>query len=159
MSADLHLFLNRASRVVVVGVGSHLRGDDAVGVEIVRKLRDRIKSPNILIMEGGLAPENYTSQINRFKPTHIIIIDAADFGAEPGDVVFADPSAIGGRLVSTHNVPLSVLADYLKEQTGAEIVFLGFQPGEVGLGSKMCEAVKSSMDRVLNMLLEELRLK
>lgn len=157
LSVDLSSFLNRATRVVVVGVGSDFRGDDSVGVEIVRKLRSRVRSPNVLIVEGGVAPENYTSQIRRFKPSHIILIDAADFGAKPGDVVFADPAAISGRSISTHTLPLSVLAGYLKEQTGAEIMLLGIQPGQVELGSKMCEEVKSSMNRVLDMLTEELK--
>lgn len=155
--ADLSSFLTGATRVVVVGVGSELRGDDAVGIEIVRKLCGRIKSPNVLLLDGGVAPENCTSKISRFKPTHIILIDAADFGAKPGDVVVADPGAIGGRSVSTHTIPLSILAGYLKEQTGAEIVLLGIQPGQVGLGSKMCEAVKSSMDKILDILTEVLK--
>lgn len=154
---DLSTFLSRATRIAIVGVGSDLRGDDAAGVEIVRKLRGRVKSPNILLLEGGLAPENCTSQIRRFRPSHIILVDAADFGAKPGDVVVADPGAITGRSVSTHTIPLSVLAGYLKEQTGADIVLLGIQPERMGLGSKMCEAVKISINRVLEVLIQELQ--
>ncbi|MEM4723592.1 MAG: hydrogenase maturation peptidase HycI [Candidatus Hadarchaeum sp.] len=157
MIVDLSSFLNQATRIAIVGVGSDLRGDDAVGVEIVRKLRNRIKSPKVLLLEGGVAPENYTSQIRRFRPSHIILIDAADFGARAGDVIVADPGAIAGRPVSTHTIPLSVLTGYLKEQTGAEVVLLGIQPGQVDLGSKMCEAVKNSMNGVLEMLTEVLK--
>jgi len=155
---ELSSFLEKATRVVVVGVGSDLRGDDAVGVEMVRRLRGRIRSPNVLMIEGGAAPENFTSQIRRFKPSHIVILDAIDFQARPGDVILADPEAIAGRSFSTHTVPLSLLAGYLKEQTGARIILLGIQPGEIGPGSRMGEAVKASMEKVLEILTEKLSL-
>jgi len=142
---------------VVVGIGSEMRGDDAVGMEVVRRLRGVLKSPNVFLVEGGVAPENFTSQIRRFKPSHVIFIDATDFGAEPGEVVMAEPEAITGEFVSTHTMPLSILAKYLREQTGAKIALLGIQPARAQMGSEMSEAVKGSVERVKKILLEKLR--
>jgi len=59
-----------------------MRGDDAAGIEVVRRLRHKLKSSKVLLVEGGVAPENFTSNIRRFKPSHVIFIDATDFGAE-----------------------------------------------------------------------------
>ncbi|MGC8816743.1 MAG: hydrogenase maturation peptidase HycI [Candidatus Hadarchaeum sp.] len=156
MQDDLSLFLEGVKRVAVVGVGSHWCGDDAVGVEIVRRLRGQIKSSRVLIVDAGTAPENYTSQLRRFGPSHIILIDAADFGGRPGDIVIADPGAITGRSVSTHTIPLSALAGYLRAQIGAEVILIGVQPGKVDFGSKMSEAVSKSMDELLRILVEKL---
>jgi hydrogenase 3 maturation protease len=143
--------------VVVVGVGSEMRGDDVAGVEVVRRLRGALKSPNVLLVEGGVAPENFTSQIRRFKPSHVILIDATDFGAEPGEVVLAEPDAITGQSVSTHTIPLSILAKYLQEQLKAKIALLGIQPARARMGAEMSRAVKDSIKRVAEIMLGELR--
>lgn len=141
--------------MVVVGVGSEMRGDDAAGVEVVRRLRKVLKSPNVFLIEGGVAPENFTSKIRRFQPSHVIFIDATDFGAEPGEVVLAEPEAITGESISTHTMSLSILAKYLREQTGAKIALLGIQPARAQMGSEMSGAVKDSVKRVEEILLRE----
>jgi len=141
--------------VVVVGVGSEMRGDDAAGVEVVRRLRKVLKSPNVFLIEGGVAPENFTSKIRRFQPSHVIFIDATDFGAEPGEVVLAEPEAITGESISTHTMSLSILAKYLREQMGAKIALLGIQPARAQMGSEMSGAVKDSVKRVEEILLRE----
>lgn len=157
MPFDLSSFLKGATRIAVVGVGSEMRGDDAAGMEVVRKLQETLKSPNVLFIEGGVAPENFTSQIRRFEPSHVILIDATDFGAEPGEVVLAEPDAITGQSVSTHTMPLSILTQYLQEQTGAKIALLGVQPARAQLGAEMSGAVKDSVERVEKILLGQLR--
>jgi len=153
---DLSSFLNGATRVVVVGIGSGMRGDDAAGIEVLRRLRGRLRSPNVLLIDGGVAPENFTSQIRRFRPSHIIFVDATEFGAKPGDVVIADPGAITGQSVSTHTIPLSALAGYLKEQTGADIILIGIQPSQIDMGAKISDVVKVSVSRVFEILTEKL---
>ena len=156
MLVDLSSFLNGATRVVVVGIGSGMRGDDAAGIEVLRRLRGRLRSPNVLLIDGGVAPENFTSQIRRFRPSHIIFVDATEFGAKPGDVVIADPGAITGQSVSTHTIPLSALAGYLKEQTGADIILIGIQPSQIDMGAKISDVVKVSVSRVFEILTEKL---
>lgn len=157
MPFDLSSFLKGATRVVVVGVGSEMRGDDAAGMEVVRRLQGVLKSPHVFLVKGGVVPENFTSQIRRFKPSHVIFIDATDFGAEPGEVILAGPEAITGQSISTHTIPLSILAKYLQDQTGAKIVLLGIQPARAQMGAEMSGAVKDSIKRVEEILLRELR--
>jgi hydrogenase 3 maturation protease len=142
---------------VVVGVGSEARGDDAAGIEVVRKLKKVLKSPNVLLIEGGVAPENFTSQIRRFKPSHIIFIDAADFDAKPGEIVLAEPEAITGQFISTHIMPLSILAKYIREQIGAKIALLGIQPARVRMGVEVSRPVKDSIKQIVEIMLRELQ--
>jgi hydrogenase 3 maturation protease len=143
--------------VVVVGVGSEARGDDAAGMEVVRKLKKVLKSPNVLLIEGGVVPENFTSQIRRFKPSHIIFIDAADFDAKPGEIVLAEPEAITGQFISTHIMPLSILAKYIREQIGAKIALLGIQPARVHMGAEVSRPVKDSIKQIVEIMLRELQ--
>ena len=103
-----------------------------------------------------MAPENFTSQIRRFRPSHVIFVDATDFGAKPGDVVIAEPGAITGQSVSTHTVPLSALSSYIEEQTGANVLLIGIQPERTSMGAKICDPVKVSVGKVVEILLEKL---
>ena len=156
MPLELSSFLKGADRVAIVGVGSEMRGDDAAGIEVVRGLRHKLKSSKVLLVEGGVAPENFTSHIRRFKPSHVIFIDATDFDAEPGEVILAEPEAITGQSISTHTLPLSILAGYLREQTGAKIMLLGIQPAQAQMGAQMSEPIKDAIKKVNKALLRKL---
>ena len=144
--------------MVVVGVGSELRGDDAAGIIVVRRLRKGLTSPNVLTIEGGVSPENFTSPIRRFNPSHVVLIDATDFGAAPGEIVFAEPEAIVGQSVSTHTIPLSIMASYLREQTGAKIALLGIQPKQVNIAKEMSDQVRAATGEVVEILSKKLKL-
>lgn len=156
MPLELSFFLKGADRVAIVGVGSEMRGDDAAGIEVVRGLRHKLSSSRVLLVEGGVSPENFTSPIRRFKPSHVIFIDATDFGAEPGEVILAEPEAITGQSTSTHTLPLSMLAGYLREQTGAKIILLGIQPARAQMGAEISKPIKEAVEKVNEALLSEL---
>jgi hydrogenase 3 maturation protease len=154
---DISSFFKEARRVVVVGIGSEFRGDDAAGVLVARNLKKCVKSPNVLVIEAGVAPENFTSEIRKFRPSHIILIDAADFGAKPGTFIFTDSSAAIGQSISTHKLPLSILSDYLHAQTSAKVLLVGIQPARAELSSEMCEEVKGAVDEVVDALVKNMR--
>jgi hydrogenase 3 maturation protease len=152
-------FFKDVKRVVIVGVGSEFRGDDAAGVLVARNLKKNVKSPNMLIIEAGVAPENFTSEIRKFKPSHVVLIDAADFKAKPGTVrLFKDLSAAIGQSISTHKLSLSILSDYLQDQTSAKVLLVGIQPAGAELSSNMCKEVKDAVDEVTKVLAKNMRL-
>jgi hydrogenase 3 maturation protease len=153
---DLSLALKGARRVVVVGIGSDLRGDDAAGVEVVRRLRARLSSPRVKLIEAGVAPENFTADIIRFEPSHVVLIDATDLGLEPGGVALVDPETIVGESISTHHLPLSILIKYLRERVDTNIVFIGIQPASRAFGAVMSEGVRKAVDEVVGILFKKL---
>lgn len=84
---------------------------------------------------GETAPENLTGQIRRFRPTHVIILDAVDIGAEPGHIRLIGPDEISSRaMASTHNASLTLLMDYLRHFLGCEIIVIGIQPKTLDFG-------------------------
>jgi len=157
MALDLSSFLKGATRVAVVGIGSELRADDAAGIEVVRRLQKRLASPKVMLIDAGIVPENFLGSIKRFKPSHILLIDATDFGDELGSVMLAEPDAIVGKPLSTHRLPLSILASYLRNQTRARIALLGIQPKDANLGGQMSNRVKLAVIEVSTALSKVLR--
>jgi|GEM_PF-1075633 len=46
--------------------------------------------PIFKFFNGGTAPENLTGEIRRFKPSHLIMIDAVELGKRPGTIALID---------------------------------------------------------------------
>jgi hydrogenase 3 maturation protease len=127
---DLEKLLRNHRRVAIVGIGNEERGDDAAGLEIVKRLQIELpqRGDDLLFLCTGTVPENFTREIVSFKPELVVLVDAADFGGKPGELVLAAPDAVRGIAFSTHTLPLSVLATYIERMTGARVVVLGIQP-------------------------------
>lgn len=147
LSAEIQSLLSlNLSPTVILTIGNSLRGDDGVGPYIASKLSS---SDVLLIINAECNPENSIDKITAFKPKSIIVIDAADFRGEPGQIELIDKAHIPETTVSTHLIPLKVIAEILYEDTKAEIKFLGIQPKNVNLGTKICEEVKTSADNII----------
>lgn len=74
-----------APRLVVIGCGSLLRGDDAVGPILVRHLWDTGTIPDgVVLVDGGTAGMDVAFKMRGAR--RVILVDAATTGAEPGTV-------------------------------------------------------------------------
>lgn len=164
LSALLKASLRLARSLAVVGIGSDLRGDDIAGLLVLRHLRAAITrsrsktihsdaSERVRLFDGGTAPENLTGEIVRFQPSHILLVDAADLGQKPGAVKLLEPETIGGVSFSTHVLPLSILADYLKRALPCRIVILGIQPGATGFGLTPSRKISQTARRLARVIL------
>lgn len=166
--ADLYDLLKErlldTSRLAILGTGSFQKADDAAGVMITEKLKERLdndKFDKLGIYTGECAPENFTGEIKKFKPSHMIIIDAADTREEPGSVTFIEPDAIGGVSFSTHILPLKIIIEYLIMETGCHMTVIGIQPYDITYGGEVTlavlEAVEDTVD-IIARLINELSL-
>ncbi|MBS7625047.1 hydrogenase 3 maturation endopeptidase HyCI [Candidatus Bathyarchaeota archaeon] len=141
---ELAKWLSGAERVVVVGIGNPIRMDDYVGIIVIRSLNERV-SGRALLLECETVPENYIQQIVEFKPTHILLIDAAILGLRPGEVELLEPKNIElSSAFSTHALPLKVFCEYLSRTTNAKILLLLIQPKKTDFGEGLTPEVLSS---------------
>ncbi len=143
--------LGDAKKVAALGVGSELISDDAAGMLVVRQLKDLFrpkKNKNFRVFLGHSAPENLTGEIKKFCPTHLLIIDAADFGAKAGSIHFIDPEDIGGISFSTHRLPTKILVDYLKKELNCKISVIGIQPKALLFCAPVSEEIKEAAEKL-----------
>ncbi len=136
-------------RRALVGVGNEQRRDDAAGVILARRLAP-LASENLLILAAGHAPENSTAALRRFAPDSILLIDAAEMGEPPGAVRWVETDEITGLSASTHSLPLSMLADYLRLELGCEVLLLGIQPASIDYG----EGIGADVDRAAEKIIQ-----
>ena len=139
------------SRLVIAGVGNSLRRDDGLGVEVVARLAGKVPQ-NTLIVDCGTVPESYLGPIRRFRPSHILVIDAADIRSDPGSARLVLPEQILGLTLSTHNLPMSVLSNYLVGQTKARIAFLVIQPKNTEFGEGLSPEVEDAVKGVSDLI-------
>jgi len=149
-------FLQRAKKVVICGIGNDIRGDDAFGVVVAEKLKNRIRSDRVVILNCGEVPESYLGRIIDENPTHVIFIDAVDFGGKPGEIVIADPEGTLGESFSTHRLPLKLLVGYLKQNVNAKFILIGCQPKHLGLFVEMSDEIRRSAEKLVEILAQEL---
>ncbi len=145
---------NEPPRVAVVGVGHELRGDDAVGSMIADTLKSVIdQNQDVLVINGGHAPENQTSVLRRFAPNLVLLVDAAQMGEmTTGGVRWLRCQEISGLSASTHTIPLDIIAQYLNTELGCEVALIGIQPGQLDIGADLSPAVKQSADEIVQSL-------
>lgn len=130
-----------SGRVVVACIGNELRGDDGAGPFIAGLLEP---TDLLTVVDCGETPENYLGVIAGHNPEKVLIVDAAYFGGRPGEVRVVKKSEIVGGGASTHDAILTLFADYLEAQTGAEAFFVAIQPKSSQVGSGLSPEVEAA---------------
>jgi len=149
---NLEELFQNAKRVVICGIGNDVRGDDAFGVLVAERLKELLDNPDVLVLNCGEVPENYTGKIANFNPDLVVLVDAVDFGGEVGEYIIADPGGTLGEAISTHGLPLKFVTQFMKTMVKAEFVLIGCQPGSTGLFQEPSELIKKRAERLAELL-------
>jgi hydrogenase 3 maturation protease len=156
LKTTISQWLEGARRVALLGVGSDLRGDDVAGVLVAQSLDEKSRKSKFKkkfkAFIGATAPENLTGEIRRFRPTHLIIVDAADLKDGKAAVRCIHPAQTDGFSSSTHNLPMKVFADYLIHTVGCEIMIVGIKPERLDFDAPPSQGVKKSVKYVADMI-------
>jgi len=129
-------------KVVIVGMGNTLKGDDGIGPILARNLKGKIDAE---VLDCGVTPENYTAVIRRKEPGTIVIVDAVDLKLKGGAVRIIESSTVKDETFSTHNVSLRVFADFIKTETNASVIIIGVQPEKIGFGFPLSESASQAI--------------
>ena len=133
-----------------MGIGHELRGDDAAGIMAAQALKPIFaQCQDVLVVDGGHAPENQTSALRRFTPDLVLLIDAAQMGERSGTIRWLTGQAMNGLSASTHTIPLDVLTQYLNAELGCEVALIGIQTAQLDIGSALSPAVRRSVNELV----------
>lgn len=139
-----------APRMVVLGVGNPLLGDDGVGLALLDRLIASGRLPlGSIPVDGGTWGMSLLPVIE--DATHLLLLDAIRTGARPGSVVCLGREELPRHLtqkLSPHQIDLrEVLA--LAELRGtlpAQAVAVGLEPERVEWGMDLSPAVAAGLD-------------
>lgn len=148
----LRNWLSNARKVVIAGIGSSLRKDDFVGGEIVRNLRNKV-SQSVYPIECETVPESFIEPIVKFKPSHILIVDAGLLNLKPGSSKLIEPNQMAEQpAISTHMLPLQIFCKYLARTTSAKIALLVIQPKDTSFGEGLTTELKETAKHLTHLL-------
>ena len=136
-------------RVCILGFGNRMWSDDGVGSCIAEALQD---CPNLDAVDGGFVPENYLEVVANKNPDTILMIDAADFGGQPGEVRLLQSGDVALAGISTHAGSPQMLGKYLEARTGARVALLAIQPKDTSEGNKLSPEVSATLKELVEKL-------
>jgi hydrogenase 3 maturation protease len=153
-------FINGYDKFLILGIGNELRGDDGLGSLLIDNLNaniteDYLKKKDIILINGGSAPENFTGLIIKENPSHILIIDAILTDKEPGTILSIDSNEIAKYNFSTHSMSLNFLIKYLYNEIDFEVFILGVVVESMNLGDDLSKSAKDSLKKIQNNLIAD----
>jgi hydrogenase 3 maturation protease len=143
--------LNR--RPVLIGIGSRWHADDAAGPAVVSRVSGLVA---VRCIDAGDAPERHLGEAIAGGADAIVLLDAVDFGGEPGEIAVLTAAELPDRLSTTHTSSLRLLMRYLATESDADVLLVGIQPAQIIFGQPMTEAVRAAVDAIAALLIARL---
>ncbi len=144
-----------AAKILVLGIGNILWGDEAFGVRAVEAFHRRFVAPeNVTVLDGGtqgLYLVHFVADAD-----HLLVFDAIDYGLEPGalKIVRDDevPKFTGSKKMSLHQTGFQEVlsaADLLGRYP-QRLALIGCQPLDLeDWGGPLTEPVRAALEPAL----------
>jgi hydrogenase maturation protease len=151
----------QASPVCIIGLGNILLRDEGVGVHVINTIRQRYTfTPDVEVIDGGTMGLDLLPFLE--GKDRVLIIDAVDFGREPGYIGIIENDAIPSMLnpkLSVHHIGLSDLlfAAKLMGISPSEIRLVGIQPESIDVGLDMTEGIRGKVEEILGLSIDSLK--
>ena len=121
--------LNKAKKIVFMGIGEEKLTDDGVGPYIISELLS-YSNDQFLFINAGIDPMARIDEVIDFFPSHLVIIDTCTLNKPPGTVSLISREIICDSVpISTHTIPIHIVVDLILEKLPNLTVFMiGFVP-------------------------------
>ncbi len=158
---EIATFIREHDRIAIVGLGNEFRTDDGAGVAAIRLLEDEVvRRAEVALFDADRNLVRYLSEIEEFKPSGLLFIDAANLGIEPGRITVLDENQIIKQGVLTHDNSLDLAMAYVRMALPeCSVLFVGIQfkslemSEELTLTNETRESVKRLVELMAKALL------
>jgi len=133
-------------RIVFVGLGNELRGDDKAGLLFLEKLQEQAEYRSSCFIKAGTNPENYLQKIVNCDADLVVFIDAARFGAEPGSIAFLNTGQIDKIAISTHAFSVTMIEDFLRSYKVYRFLYVGIEPRNTSFRPALTAEVRTAIE-------------
>jgi len=142
--------------IVIAGCGNPLFADDGFGPAVIEEMQKFTLPDNVAIIDAGLGgPHFIFTLLDPASTKKLVIVDIADFGAEPGSITKLRVEDLPpGAYRDAHSWDLAEPLQRIKEQI--DITIIGVQPArvtspefEIGLSEKLQEVMPKAIQVIL----------
>ncbi|HPW55662.1 MAG: hydrogenase maturation protease [Thermoanaerobaculaceae bacterium] len=139
---------DHAQRVLVLGIGNEMLGDDAVGVLIARDLA-ALNDERFTSVPVEIGVENAGHLVRRHRP-HVLLIFDAVAATTRKPWLFVPTSRLDTWCHSTHSVPLGLLIrTWQLDAPRMRPYFVGVRPLLVALGAPLSPKVQAAREEIV----------
>jgi len=147
-------------KILILGVGNLLLGDDGFGVHLINALQDTPFPPNVQLLEAGTVSHQLIPLFREID--HLIVIDVVEAGDVPGSIFRFSPDDMQFPTEQKASLHQISLIDVLRmaELTGGKpkTVIIGVQPRDVTSWSlDLSDELKEVIPKVKDLIFEELK--
>lgn len=149
-----------SSKVLILGIGNLLMGDEGVGVHLAQRLAGQAFPPEVDVVDGGTGGFHLTEYFTSYPC--VILIDATLDGRPAGTIRLLEPrfSSEFPRSMSTHDIGLRDLLEGLQVMGRMPGVYLfavsveELQEMHIGLSPEVEAVMPELMERVSALAVE-----
>jgi hydrogenase maturation protease len=151
--------------ILVAGIGNIFLGDDAFGVEVIRRLSSHVFAEGVRVADFGIRGYDLAYALLDGHD-FTILVDAVGRGEAPGTLFVIEPDVTGTSAMDAHAMnPVSVLqlANTMGSVAG-RVVLVGCEPeslggeqGHIGLSDVVLAAVDEAVRLIENLVAKLLR--
>jgi hydrogenase maturation protease len=158
---DSDIFEDKSNKVLVLGIGNYLMGDEGVGVHIVQQM-EKMNLPHYVdVLDGGTGGFFLMNVFDDYGK--VIFLDATMDGKKGGTIALLKPkfAADFPKALSVHDVGLKdmvealYLQDILPEMHLVTISVEGLQPMTIEMTKNVENSIPKAIETILQ-LSEEL---
>jgi len=146
-------------KILILGVGNLLLGDDGFGVHLVNSLQNIPLPSNVTLLEAGTVSHQLLPQLN--ETDRLIVVDVVEAGDTPGALFRFSPDDMRFAVIPQVSLHQISLVDVLNMAalTGArpDTVIIGVQPKNVSSWSmELSDELRAVLPRVRELVFAEI---
>lgn len=149
---------SQQQKILLLGVGNSILGDEGVGVHVVNKMREEGLPENVEAVDGGTLGLSLLDLLEGVSK--LVIVDCLNAGAEPGDIFRFQPDDITVNQkvdLSFHDLGLLEVLTMAKVLgTLPETVIFGVQPDKLDWKIGLSEKIEAKLPTLIDLVKKEL---
>lgn len=146
------------TRILILGIGNVLMGDEGIGVHTIKKLENITLPSNVDLLDGGTGGFHLMSYFEEYQK--IIMIDATMDGKEEGTVSVIKPRFASDfpKSLSAHDIGLKdmiesiTIIDKLPEIFLITVTIKEIRSMYMELSEKVKDSVPDVIDKIRNLI-------
>lgn len=154
---SITIFGDKSNKILVLGIGNYLMGDEGVGVHIVQRMEKMDLPDYVEVLDGGTGGFFLMSVFDDYGK--VIFLDATMDGKKGGTIALLKPkfAADFPKVLSVHDVGLKdmvealYLQDKLPELHLITISVEGIQPMTIEMTQDVENSIPKAIETILNL--------
>ncbi|NNE08019.1 MAG: hydrogenase maturation protease [Gemmatimonadetes bacterium] len=143
--------------MLVIGVGNEIRGDDAAGLLVARRIRER--NPSLSVIESSADPMTLMEAWS--EESEVVLIDAVESGGTPGELhrheAHERALPVDFFHCSTHSFGVAEAVEFARnlDRLPSRLTVFGIEGRSFSAGGDVSESVLSAIESLARAILEE----